>query len=90
MKIKDVAKLAGVSIATVSHVVNKTRFVSDETKQKVLVAIESLNYTPNAAARGLASGQSRILGLIISDISNPFFPELVKSIEEKASAHGCH
>src|SRR5262249_23699158 len=88
MKIKDVAKLAGVSIATVSHVINKTRFVSEGTKQKVLTAMQSLNYRPNAAARGLASGRSRILGLIISDISNPFFPELVKSIEEKASAHG--
>ncbi|MCI0390596.1 MAG: LacI family transcriptional regulator [Acidobacteria bacterium] len=88
MRIKDVASLAGVSIATVSHVVNNTRFVSEETRQKVLAAIESLNYTPNVHARSLASGRSRILGLIISDINNPFFPELVKSIEEKASSHG--
>ena len=88
MKIKDVARLAGVSTATVSHVINHTRFVSEETIQKVRAAIESLNYTPNVHARSLASGRSRILGLIISDINNPFFPELVKSIEEKASAHG--
>jgi DNA-binding LacI/PurR family transcriptional regulator len=88
MKIKDVARLAGVSTATVSHVINHTRFVSEETIQKVQAAIESLNYTPNVHARSLASGRSRILGLIISDINNPFFPELVKSIEEKASAHG--
>lgn len=88
MKIKDVARMAGVSTATVSHVINNTRFVSEETRQKVQAAIDACGYTPNAHARSLASGRSRILGLIISDIANPFFPELVKSIEEKASAHG--
>ncbi|HEU0180421.1 MAG TPA: LacI family DNA-binding transcriptional regulator [Blastocatellia bacterium] len=88
MKIKDVARLAGVSTATVSHVINNTRFVSEETRHKVQAAINAYGYTPNAHARSLASGRSRILGLIISDIANPFFPELVKSIEEKASARG--
>src|SRR5215475_599466 len=88
MKIKDVASLAGVSTATVSHLINNTRFVSEETRRKVQAAIDSCGYTPNAHARSLASGRSRILGLIISDIANPFFPELVKSVEEKASAHG--
>jgi DNA-binding LacI/PurR family transcriptional regulator len=83
-RIKDVARLAGVSTATVSHVINKTRFVSDETKLRVLTAIEKAGYTPNIYARNLASGQSRTLGLIISDITNPFFPDLVKSIQEKA------
>ncbi len=83
MRIKDVAKLAGVSTATVSHVINKTRFVSDETKRRVLGAIENAGYTPNIHARNLASGQSRTLGLIISDITNPFFPDLVKSIQER-------
>lgn len=83
-RIKDVAKLAGVSTATVSHVINKTRFVSDETKRRVLGAIENVGYAPNIHARNLASGQSRTLGLIISDITNPFFPDLVKSIQEKA------
>jgi LacI family transcriptional regulator len=73
-----------VSTATVSHVINKTRFVSDETKRRVLGAIESVGYTPNIHARNLASGQSRTLGLIISDITNPFFPDLVKAIQEKA------
>jgi DNA-binding LacI/PurR family transcriptional regulator len=88
MRIKDVAGLAGVSTATVSHVINNTRFVSEETRQKVLAAIEKCNYTPNAHARSLASGRSRTLGLIISDINNPFFPELIKSIEEKAGSNG--
>jgi len=84
VRIKEVAKLARVSTATVSHVINETRFVSDSTKQKVLSAIERIGYTPNIHARNLASGQSRTLGLIISDITNPFFPDLVKSIQERA------
>ena len=83
-RIKDIALLAGVSTATVSHVINKTRFVTDETRRKVLTVIEDAGYTPNIHARNLASGQSRTLGLIISDITNPFFPDLVKSIQEKA------
>ena len=86
--IKDVAKLAKVSTATVSHVTNETRFVSHQTKQRVLRAIETAGYTPNIHARNLASGQSRTLGLIISDITNPFFPELVKAIQEEALARG--
>src|SRR5947207_15699889 len=88
IRIKDVAKLAGVSTATVSHVINKTRFVSDETKRRVLGAIENVGYAPNVHARNLASGKSRTLGLIISDITNPFFPDLVKSIQEKALVLG--
>jgi len=84
VRIKDVAKLARVSTATVSHVINKTRFVSDSTKRKVLSAIDRIGYTPNIHARNLASGRSRTLGLIISDITNPFFPDLVKSIQERA------
>lgn len=87
-RIKDVAALAGVSIATVSHVVNKTRFVGEETKRKVLAAIESIGYIPNVYARSLASGSSRTLGLIISDITNPFFPELIKSIQARALEPG--
>src|SRR5437660_8140660 len=84
VRIKEVAKLARVSTATVSHVINKTRFVSDDTKRQVLNAIERVGYAPNVHARNLASGRSRTLGLIISDITNPFFPDLVKSIQERA------
>ncbi len=86
--IKDIASEAGVSTATVSHVINKTRFVSDEVRGRVLKAIKLHDYYPNAHARSLASGSSRILGLVISDIANPFFPELVKSIEAAAFEHG--
>jgi LacI family transcriptional regulator len=88
MRIKDVAREAGVSTATVSHVINKTRVVSEETREKVMRAIEGCNYYPNAHARSLASGRSSTLGLLISDISNPFFPELVKSIETVAFEKG--
>lgn len=88
MRIKDVAKEAGVSTATVSHVINQTKFVTEKTRQKVLNAVEKLNFYPNAHARTLASGRSNIIGLLISDISNPFFPELVKSIEAEAFEQG--
>ncbi len=85
--IKDIASEAGVSTATVSHVINKTRFVSEAVRKRVLKAIELHDYYPNAHARSLASGSSRMFGLIISDIANPFFPELVKSIEAAAFEH---
>lgn len=88
MRIKDVAALAGVSTATVSHVINNTRFVSEQVRNRVLEAIKKANYYPNAHARSLASGRTNTLGLIISDIANPFFPELVKSIESVASERG--
>ena len=86
--IKDVAREAQVSTATVSHVINNTRFVSDEVRARVERAIEACRYYPNAHARSLASGNSRILGLVISDIANPFFPELVKSVESAAFERG--
>jgi LacI family transcriptional regulator len=84
MRIKDVAREAGVSTATVSNVINNTKYVTDVTRERVLRAIKSCNYYANAHARTLASGRSNIIGLLVSDISNPFFPELVKSIEEAA------
>ena len=88
MRIKDVAREAGVSTATVSHVINETKYVTDSTRQKVQGAIEKLNFYPNAHARSLASGRSNIIGLLVSDISNPFFPELIKSIEAEAFEYG--
>jgi LacI family transcriptional regulator len=80
---KDVAKHAGVSIATVSHVINQTRFVSDKTRQKVLDAIEALSYRPNAVARGLATNSTRKIGLVISEIRNPFFTAAARGIEDE-------
>lgn len=88
MRLKDVAREAGVSTATVSHVINNTKYVTDVTREKVVRAIKQCNYYANAHARSLASGRSNIIGLLVSDISNPFFPELVKSIEDAAFESG--
>jgi DNA-binding LacI/PurR family transcriptional regulator len=84
MNIKQVAKKARVSTATVSRIINGSSAVRPKTAQRVQRAIRALNYYPNTHARTLVSGRSRILGLIISDISNPFFPELVKGFEDVA------
>jgi DNA-binding LacI/PurR family transcriptional regulator len=86
--INDVAKSAGVSIATVSHVINGTRFVSDETAQRVKKEISNLNYMPSAIARGLASKESKIIGAVFSDISNPFFTSVYKGLECILTAQG--
>lgn len=84
---KDVASRAGVSIATVSHVINGTRYVSDETRGKVLDAIGALNYRPNAIARGLVTNSTHKIGLVISDITNPFFTAVARGVEDVASSH---
>lgn len=88
MRIKDIAREAGVSTATVSHVINKTKYVSDETRERVEKAIKKFDYHPNAHAQSLALGRSKIIGLLVSDISNPFFPEIIKSIEGAVFASG--
>lgn len=88
MRIKDIAREAGVSTATVSHVINNTKYVTDETREKVQRAIKKFNYHPNAHAQMLALGRSKIIGLLVSDISNPFFPEIIKSIEAAVFAIG--
>ena len=88
MRMKDVADRAGVSVSTVSHVLNKTRLVAPETSQRVLTAIRDLNYYQDAHARHLARGRSNFFGLIVSDIGNPFFPEIIKSFETSALAQG--
>jgi LacI family transcriptional regulator len=85
--IKDVAAKAGVSIATVSHVLNGTRPTRQNTRQRVLTAIQELGYSQNQAARNLARGQSSFLGLIISDVRNPFFPEITAAFQDQALVH---
>ena len=86
--IREVARQAGVSITTVSHVLNNTRPVAPQTRRRVLLAVHDLGYQANAPARLLARGKSDTYGLIISDIENPFFPELVKSFELAALRKG--
>ena len=88
LSIEMVARKAKVSTATVSRTINNVGNVRPETAKRVWNAVRALQYHPNAYARTLGSGRSRILGLIISDICNPFFPDLVKSFEDAALARG--
>ena len=82
----DVAEAADVSITTVSHVLNGTRPIAPETRKRVLKVIEDLNYYKNTSARLLVRGYSNALGLIISDLENPFFPQLIKGFERACHA----
>ncbi|HMD69762.1 MAG TPA: LacI family DNA-binding transcriptional regulator [Bryobacteraceae bacterium] len=86
--IKDVARRAGVGIATVSRTLHNSSRLRPETAARVRKAIEELGYRPNTQAQSLASGRSHMLGLVVSDISNPFFPGLVKGFEEVALGNG--
>ncbi len=88
MKIKEVARRAGVSAATVSRTINNPSMVDPKTAKRVWKAVEELKYYPNSQARSLVSGRSRIFGLIVSDITNPFFPELIKGFEDVAIHQG--
>jgi DNA-binding LacI/PurR family transcriptional regulator len=88
LTIRDVAKAAGVSTATVSNVLNKTGKVGQSTHRLVLSAVKRLGYVPNAHARHLASHTGRTLGIIVSDIENPFFPEVIKGFETRARQLG--
>jgi LacI family transcriptional regulator len=80
----DVAKRAGVSKSTVSHVINETRFVEEPTRQLVLNAIEELDYRPSAIARSLYSKQTMTAGLLISDVGNPFYDRVIFGVEDVA------
>jgi len=87
-RLGDVARLARVSTATVSRTINETGAVSEATRRKVLRAVQKLHYYPNAHARSLALGRSNQIGLLVSDIANPFFPELIQGFEDVAVANG--
>jgi DNA-binding LacI/PurR family transcriptional regulator len=88
LNIGEIARRANVSTATVSRTLNQSGAVRPETARKVWRAAAALNYYPNSHARALVSGRSRLLGLIVSDITNPFFPELVHSFETLATQQG--
>ncbi len=87
MNIQEVAKRAGVSSATVSRALNRVPTVDRRLAKRVWKAASELGYYPNKLARGLVVGRSRILGLIVSDITNPFFPEVIQSFEDAAVEH---
>lgn len=86
--IKDVAGAAGVSVATVSRVLNDNGYVHEDTRTKVMLAMEKLNYYPNEVARSLYKRESRLIGLLLPDITNPFFPQLARGAEDELQREG--
>jgi len=81
---REVARRAGVSLATVSRVLNKTQPIAPETERRVLEVVDALNYYKNVHARRLATGQSDLFGLVISEIANPYFPEVIRGFQAAA------
>lgn len=88
MKLEEVARRAKVSTATVSRVVNDTGLVKATTRARVMKAIADLNYHPNLHARTLAGGKSRTIGMIVSNLENPFFLDIFRTVEDLAHARG--
>ena len=88
MNIREIAKRAKVSTATVSRTINRISTVDPRLAKRVWKVIEESGYRPNIQARALVSGRSQILGLVVSDITNPFFPEIVQAFENIAVEHG--
>src|SRR3981189_691251 len=87
MDIRTIARAANVSIATVSRTINHVPTVNPEIAKRVWEVIDQLDYFPNTQARALVSGRSKIFGLIVSEITNPFFPELIQGFEDIAVEH---
>ncbi|HHI5410056.1 transcriptional repressor PurR [Vibrio metoecus] len=85
---KDIARLAGVSTSTVSHVINKSRFVSDEIAERVNNAAQQLNYAPSALARSLKMNRTKTIGMLVTTSTNPFFGEVVKGVERSCYHKG--
>ena len=86
--IKDVAKRAGVSTTTVSHVINKTRFVAEETREAVWAAIKELHYSPSAVARSLKANHTKSIGLLATSSEAPYFAEIIEAVETRCFAKG--
>src|SRR5690349_9450222 len=88
LTINDVARHAGMSVATVSRVMHDSPRVSPEARRRVLEAIAALGYTPNALARGLAMRSTHTIGVLVSSIADPFWAEVVRGIEDYAQDAG--
>ena len=80
--LRDVARTAGVSVKTVSRVVNNQGEISEETRQRIKSVVREMGYRPNLVARGLVTQRTRTIGLIVPDITNPFFPEIAKGVQD--------
>lgn len=89
MNIKDIAKISGVGISTVSRVLNNSGVVSDTTRAKVLAVVKQYNYVPNSNARNLKRTQSNTIALMVKGISNPFFANMIKEVERQVHLRGC-
>src|SRR5260370_3074607 len=87
-RMKDVGRLAGVPFATVSAVINGTAVVSDGRAAKVREAMEALDYHPDQVARSLRTGRSHVVGMIVPDVTNPFYPEVIVGVEDAARKAG--
>jgi DNA-binding LacI/PurR family transcriptional regulator len=85
---KEIAKISGVSLGTVSHVLNSSAKVREPLRKRVMEAVEALGYQPNQLARGLRLDKTNIIGMIIPDVTNPFFPAVVRGAEDVAFANG--
>src|SRR5271154_3431339 len=85
---KEIAKIAGVSLGTVSHVLNNTARVREPTRKRVLEAVQAAGYQPSQLARGLRRDKTNMIGMIIPDITNPFFPSVVRGAEDVAFSNG--
>ncbi|MDZ7838882.1 MAG: LacI family DNA-binding transcriptional regulator [Actinomycetota bacterium] len=88
LTIKDIAKMVGVSTATVSNALSGQRHVKEETKKKVFEIAEKYNYSPNIIARGLSKKKTGIIGIVLPDINNPFYSEVIQGIDEEAKKRG--
>ena len=86
--IGDVARIAKVSKSTVSHVLNNTKNVSDKTREKILKVIEETGYTPNLVAKALKKSETKTIGLVISDIQNQYFIDVIKAISDECIRNG--
>jgi LacI family transcriptional regulator len=88
IRIKDIAQRSGVSVTTVSHVLNKSRYVHPDTEARVLKVVQELNYRPNMLARSLRRHETHTIGLLVSDISNKYFTDVARAVETTAYERG--
>jgi DNA-binding LacI/PurR family transcriptional regulator len=85
---KQIAKMAGVSLGTVSHVLNSSATVREPLRKRVMEAVEAVGYQPSQLARGLRRDKTNMIGMVIPDVTNPFFPAVVRGAEDIAFANG--
>lgn len=88
VSMKEIAERVGVSVTTVARALKNRPDISPETRERIMAVAEEMNYRPNILARGLVTRKSFTVGLIVTDLLNPFFPELIKGVEEEAQRHG--